>query len=131
MGDSWDCKWDYHSKPLRWVYKGDAWYRKSPTIPEDWRGNRVRLKIGSVRSQGWFWVNNTPLAWVDNYFGTYKYDVTDLVEAGQAATVVARDVELEATPDVRIDYAWVWGDFDAKTAEIHVTVARAGGNSAL
>jgi hypothetical protein len=154
MGDSWDCKWDHCAKPLRSVYKGDAWYRKTVTIPEDWRGRRVWLKVGGVRSQGWFWVNNAPVAWVDNYCGTFKYDVTDLVEPGKPAAVVAevnnvvpsrkglfssthrfgglyRDVELEATPDARIDYAWVRGDFDAKTAEIHATVACAPGNSVL
>jgi hypothetical protein len=136
------------------MYQGDAWYRKTVTIPEDWRGKRVWLKIGGVRSQGWFWVNGKPVAWVDNYCGTYKYDITDLVEAGKPATVVAevnnvlpsrkglfssthrfgglyRDVELEATPDARIDYAWVRGDFDAKTAEIHATVASTWGKSGL
>ena len=154
MGDSWDCKWDHCSKPLRWEYKGDAWYRKTVTLPENWLGKRVWLKIGGVRSQGWFWVNNTPVAWIDNYCGTYKYDVTDLVQAGKQATVVAevnnvlpsrkglfssthrfgglyREVELEATPDARIDYAWVRDDFDAKTAEIHATVACTRGNSVL
>ncbi len=146
MGDSWDCKWDHCAKPLRHVYKGDAWYRKTVAIPESWRGQRVWLKIGGVRSQGWFWVNTTPVAWVDHYCGTYKYDVTDLVQAGKPATVVAevsnvlpsrkglfsavhrfgglyRDVELEATPDTRIDYAWVRGDFDGRTAEVHATLA--------
>lgn len=146
MGDSWDCKWDHCAKPLRAVYKGDAWYRKTITIPEAWRGKRVWLKVGGVRSQGWFWVNKTPVAWVDNYCGTYKYDITDLVQAGTSAVVVAeinnavpsrkglfssthrfgglyRDVELEATPDTRIDDAWVRGDFDQQTAEVHATVA--------
>lgn len=154
MGDSWDCKWDHCAKPLRSIYKGDAWYRKTVTIPEDWRGKRVWLKIGGVRSQGWFWVNNAPVAWVDNYCGTYKYDITDLVEPGKPATVVAevnnvlpsrkglfssthrfgglyRDVELEATPEARIDYAWVRGDLDTKTAEIHATVACPPGNAVL
>lgn len=146
MGDSWDCKWDHCAKPLRAVYKGDAWYRKTITIPEAWRGQRVWLKVGGVRSQGWFWVNQTPVAWVDNYCGTYKYDITDLVQAGKQAVVVAevnnvlpsrkglfssthrfgglyRDVELEATPDTRIDYAWVRGEFDQQAAEVHATVA--------
>jgi hypothetical protein len=146
MGDSWDCKWDHCAKPLRAVHKGDAWYRKAITIPEAWRGQRVWLKVGGVRSQGWFWVNQTPVAWVDNYCGTYKYDITDLVQAGKQSVVVAevnnvvpsrkglfssthrfgglyRDVELEATPDTRIDYAWVRGDFDQQTAEVHATVA--------
>ena len=146
MGDSWDCKWDHCAKPLRWVYKGDAWYRKTVTIPEAWRGQRIWLKVGGVRSQGWFWVNRTPVAWVDNYCGTYKYDITDLVQPGAQAVVVAevsnvlpsrkglfssthrfgglyRDVELEATPDARIDYAWVRGDFDHQAAEVHASVA--------
>ena len=109
-------------------------------------GQRIWLKVGGVRSQGWFWVNQTPVAWVDNYCGAYKYDITDLVEAGSQAVVVAevnnvvpsrkglfssthrfgglyRDVELEATPDGRIDYAWVRGDFDRQAAEVHATVA--------
>jgi beta-galactosidase/beta-glucuronidase len=34
-----------------------------------------------------------------------------------------RDVELEATPDTRIDDAWVRGDFDRQEAEVHATVA--------
>ncbi|HNU98352.1 MAG TPA: hypothetical protein PKK20_00245, partial [Verrucomicrobiota bacterium] len=61
MGDSWDCKWDHCAKPLRAVYRGDAWYRKTVAIPEAWRGQRVWLKVGGVRSQGWFWVNRTPV----------------------------------------------------------------------
>ena len=146
MGDSWDCKWDHGAKPLRHIYQGEAWYRKSVEVPLAWRGKRVWLKVGGVRSQGWFWVNGKTAAWVDSYCGTYKYDVTDLVEAGQPAVVVAavnnvlpsrkgqfvathrfgglyRDVELEATPDMRIDDAWVRGDFDHQTAEVHATIA--------
>lgn len=154
MGDSWDCKWDHCAKPLRAVYKGDAWYRKAVTIPEAWRGKRVWLKVGGVRSQACFWVNQQPVAWVDNFCGTYKYDITGLVEAGKPAVVVAevnnvlpsrkglfssthrfgglyRDVELEATPDTRIDYAWVRGDFQQRMAEVHATVCCAGAADSL
>lgn len=154
MGLSWDCKWDHCAKPLRHVYMGDAWYRTEVMIPEAWRGQRVWLKVGGVRSVGCFWVNKTPVAWVDNYCGTYKYDVTDLVKPGEKAVIVAdvnnippsrkglfsivhrfgglyRDVELEATPQTRIDYAWVRGDLDKKTAEIHTTLARAAEAAAL
>jgi len=125
---------------------GEAWYRKTVAIPAAWQGRRIWLKVGGVRSQGWFWVNNKTVAWVDAYCGTYKYDITDLVQAGTQAVVVAavnnaipsrkgqmisshlfgglyRDVELEATPDTRIDDAWVRGDFDRQEAEVHATVA--------
>ncbi len=154
MGDSWDPKWDHCAKPLRHVYQGDAWYRKTVAIPRAWSGQRVWLKVGGVRSQGWFWVNKTPVAWVDNYCGTYKYDITDLVEPGKDATIVAevnnllpsrkglfssthrfgglyRDVELEATPATRIDYAYVRGDFDNQAAEVRATVVRADAAAAL
>jgi hypothetical protein len=148
MGTPWDCLWDHSAKPLRSIYQGEAWYRKTVAVPAAWQGKRVWLKIGAVRSQGWFWVNNRPVAWVDSYCGAYKYDITDLVEPGEQAVVVAavnntlpsrkgqmaathrfggiyRDVELEATPVTRIDDAWVRGDFDKKTAEVHATVVTA------
>ncbi len=154
MGDSWDCKWDHCAKPLRNRYEGEAWYRKTVDVPAAWTGKRVWLKIGGVRSQGWFWVNGKTVAWVDTYCGTYKYDITDLVQAGTQAVVVAavnntvpsrkglfssthrfgglyRDVEVEATPDMRIDDAWVRGDFDKQTAEVHATVAYATAAGAL
>ncbi len=151
---TWDCKWDHGPRELRNVYMGEAWYRKTVDIPAAWQGKRVWLKVGGVRSQGWFWVNGKTVAWVDTYCGSYKYDITDLVQAGTQAVVVAavnnsipsrkgqmisthlfgglyRDVELEATPDARIDDAWVRGDFDKQTAEIHATVAIATAEGAL
>ena len=146
MGVSWDCKWDRGPKPLRSVYQGEAWHRRTAEIPDSWQGKRIWLKVGGLRSQGWFWVNGKTVAWVDNYCGTYKYDITDLVQPGKQAVVVAavnnlmpsrkglfsyvhrfgglyRDVEIEATPDTRIDDAWVRGDFDEATAEVHAVVA--------
>ena len=145
MSESWDCKWDDNPKPIRYRYSGDGWYRKTVRIPEAWKGLRIWLKIGGVRSQGWFWVNGKQIAWVDTYCGSYKYEITPFVEAGKEATVVAqvnnvlparkglfsamnrwgglyRDVEIEATPQAFIDDAWVRGDFDRAIAEPHVTL---------
>ena len=145
-GESWDPYWDENSKPIRHKHMGDGWYRKTVAIPSEWAGKRVWLKVGGVKSKGWFWVNDHQVALVDSYCGTYKYDVTDLVTPGSNATVVAqasnavpsrkglmsamhkwgglyRDVELEATPQTYIDDAWVRGDFDAKCAEAHVSIA--------
>jgi len=145
MGDSWDQKGDHNAKPIRHKHMGSGWYRKTVKIPAAWKGMRVWLKIGGVKSVGWFWVNDRQVALVDNYCGTYKYDVTDLVTPGSNATVVAqvkndvpsrkglfsamhrwggiyRDVAFEVTPQTFIDDAWVRGLFDEKSAEVHVTV---------
>ena len=153
MGDSWDQKRDHNAKPIRHKHMGSGWYRKTVKIPAAWRGKRVWLKrvwlkIGGVKSMGWFWVNDRQVALVNNYCGTYKYDVTDLVTPGEDAKVVVqakndvpsrkglfsamhrwgglyRDMEFEATPQTFIDDAWVRGLFDEKAAEVHVEIGRA------
>ncbi|MEO6350254.1 MAG: sugar-binding domain-containing protein, partial [Candidatus Limnocylindrales bacterium] len=112
-------------RPLRGTYMGAAWYHKRVTLPADWAGQRIWLKIGGVNSQGWFWINGQSVGHLNAYCGTFKFDVTDLVRAGEPADVVAmvrndvasgkglfnwierfgglyRSVELEATPDIAI-----------------------------
>jgi len=151
MSVTWDPLWDSSPKRIRHVYMGEGWYRKDVVLPRSWAGKKVWLKIGGVKSQGWFWVNKRPVAWIDNYCGTYKYDITPFVKIGETNRVLVcvnnalpsrkglmsnvhrwggiyRDIELEATPQTFIDDAWVRGDFDAKCAEAHVAVAVGDGD---
>ena len=131
--------------PLTHCFVGDGWYRRTFTIPADWKEKRIWLKVGGVGCQGWFWVNDMPVAHVFDYCATRKFEITDLVEPGKEAKFVVevsnaapsklgtaeavscfggilRPLQLEATPQTFIDDAWVRGDFDAKCAELHVTV---------
>ena len=144
----WGITRDANPYPLRHIYMGAAWYRRSVAIPEAWAGKRIWLKVGGVRAQGWFWVNGHPVAQVENYCAVNKYDVTDLVVPGKEASVVAvvrnnlpsrmgqvsalhrwgglyRDVELEATPATWIDDCRVESAFDRKSAIVHVAVRTA------
>ena len=141
----WDIVTDNSPKPIRNRFMGVGQYRREVEIPAAWRGRRVWLKVGGVKSDGRFYVNGTPVALVNNYCGTYKYEITDYVTPGGTAQIAAqvsnlvpsrkglmsnvnrwggiyRDVELEATPQAYIDDAWVRGDFDTGTAEAHVEV---------
>jgi len=156
-GECWDPKWDQNAKDIRHKYMGEGWYRKVVAVPESWKGRRIWIKLGGVKSVGWVWVNDRQVAHVSNYCATEKYEITDLVEPGREAKIVIdvdnrkpsrkglmsamhkwggvyRDVELEATPEVFIDDAWVRGDFDARCAEAHVAVegarSAAGGDGA-
>ena len=145
MSDCWDVKWDHNAKRIRHFHSGDGWYRKDVAIPDAWRGRRIWLKIGGVRSLGWFWVNGKQVALNRKYCGTYKYEITEFVKPGEKARVVVqvnnampsrkglmaamnrwgglyRDVEIEATPATFIDDAWVRGDLDRREAELHVTI---------
>ena len=143
---TWDPSWDCCPRRIRHKHMGEGWYRKRVKVPESWKGRRIWLKVGGVKSVGWFWVNDVQVAHVGNYCGTEKYDITDLVEPGKEAKIVVdvdnrkpsrkglmsashrwggiyRDVELEATPMACfIDDAWVRGDYDKQEAEVHVEV---------
>ena len=141
----WSIAYDANPYPLRHIYMGAAWYRRSVAVPAAWQGKRIWLKIGGVRAQGWFWVNGQPVAQVENYCAVNKYDITDLVTPGKDVAVVAmvrndlpsrmgqvsslhrwggiyRDVELEATPATWVDNCWVESAFDRKAAIVHVAV---------
>ena len=133
------------NKPIVGCYVGTAWYKKQITIPPHWKGKELWLKFGGVNAQGWFWVNGTYLNHDKSYCGTFKYRVTDLVDADGKLVIAAkvrndvlsgkgllnyvqkfgglyRSVELDAAPSVSVDYAYVDGDFDAKSAAVHVTL---------
>jgi beta-galactosidase len=130
---------------LRGSYVGTAWYKKQVTIPAAWRGKDIWIKFGGVDAQGWFWANGNFLGHDKSYCGTWKYRVTDLIDANGKLVITAkirndvpsgkgllnyvhkfggfyRSVELDATDPVSVDYAYVEGEFDTKSAAVHVTL---------
>ena len=146
----WRCFWDCSKRLLRHAYFGAGWYRRRVAVPASWKGQRVWLKAGTINSAGWLFVNARPAGSVYSYCGTYKFDVTDLLKPGEEAEIlvqannempskrgcfgscnrwggILRDIELEATPTTYVDDAWVRGDFDSRSAEVHVEV---GGDAA-
>ena len=132
--------------PLRHVANGSGWYRRRVKIPTEWAGKRIWLKTGGVRGRGRFWVNDVPVARLDDYIGTWKYDITGIVRPGEDAKVVVeasnyfptrnslldiaarwggiwRDIELEATPkDVWMDDVYVRGDVSTMKPDVKVTL---------
>ena len=150
MGEAWDCRWDHAAKPIRHKYRGEGWYRRTVKIPSAWAGKRIWLKFGGITAIGWVWVNDRQVALVNDYCASVKYEITDLVKPGEVARIVVdvdnrkpsrkgevnelnkwggiyRDVELEATPQVFIDDAWIRGDFDGAISEAHVELGAADG----
>lgn len=145
MSQPWDLPFDRIPRPINHMYMGTVRYRRSMEIPESWADKRIWLKVGGVRTEAWFWVNQQRVAHLNTYCGTYKYDITDLVKAGETAEIVAtlrndtpsrkgcmaayhrfggfyRDIELEATPQVRIEDVWVRSDIDKPSALVAVDV---------
>ena len=135
---------------MRSTYTGAAWYKKKIDVPRDWAGKQIWLKLGGINCQGWIWVNGKYIAHNWAYCATWKYNVTDLVSPGQEATIAVlvrndvpsrrgesnilrvfgglwRSVELDATPAISIDNAFVEPLFDQKIARVHVTLRNTTG----
>ena len=137
---------------LRSAYTGAAWYQKRVTVPADWHDKQVWLKLGGINCQGWVWVNGTYVTHNWAYCGTWRYNITDLIAAGKAVTVtvlarndvpsrrgesncerayggITRGVEIEATPAIAIDNAFIEPLFDKKQARVHVTLRNTTGTA--
>ena len=134
--------------PLRHEYVGTAWYRKTVRLPEGWTGKRIWFKVGGVNTQGWFWLNSKPVGHLNTYCGTYKFDVTELIQPGENTFAVRvnnkvasrkglvdwldqfgglyRSVELEATPPLYIDDVWARPDLDNRRVILAVRPSTAG-----
>lgn len=135
---------------LRAAYRGAAWYKRQFTVPADWSGKQIWLKIGGVNSQGWFWVNGRYVGHDLSYCGTWKYNITDLVAPGGKATIAAlvrndvpsrrgesncvrmygglfRSVEIEATPAVLIDNVYAEPRFADRAVRLHITLRNTTG----
>lgn len=136
---------DSTEQELRNLHVGVCWYRKDVAIPPDWKGCRLWLKVGGIRSRGWCYVNGNAVALCDAGTGAWKWEITPFAKPGEKALVmvcadnavaargggatsknrwggIVRDIEIEATPGTFIDDAWVRGDYDGETARIHVAL---------
>lgn len=146
-GIQYSCS-DRTPRALNHFFNGAGWYRREVTVPAGWKGKRIWFKTGGTRGRGKFWVNGNPVCRLDDYTGTWKFDVTPYVKPGERAQVVAevvnvfpnrnveidchnrwggiwREVAFEATEtDCWIDDCWVRGDFDDRKAIVNVEVGR-------
>ena len=142
----WHHRYLHPDQEVAGTYTGAAWYRRRVRIPRTWRNRRLWLKIGGVHATGWFWVNGRFINAFDNPNVSVRYDITDAVEPGRDAVIVAlvdnrmpamrgclndyvacfgglfRDVELEATDPVWIRDVWPTADTGRRRARVRVVV---------
>ncbi len=68
------------------------WYRRSFTIPADWKGKRVLLKFGAVDYRAWVWVNGCRAGEHEGGNVPFGFDITQLLQPGSnVVTVRAED----------------------------------------
>ena len=59
------------------------WYRRSFTVPADWRGQNVMLNFGAVDYETTVLVNGTVVGSHKGGFSTFGFDITDYLKPGQ------------------------------------------------
>jgi beta-glucuronidase len=68
---------------------GDAWYETSVRVPAGWDGERIVLRFDSATHRAVVWVNGTQVVEHEGGYTPFEADVTDIVEPGAEARLVA------------------------------------------
>ena len=93
-----DYQWtqDDLSRP----YSGYAWYRRSVTIPADWKGKAVYLNLGRIDDNDWVYVNGVLIgqtsnqaAPADTLYRSYKVPAS-VLRLGQPNVIVVRVLDI-------------------------------------
>lgn len=69
-------------------YQGAAWYRRTFTVPPEWRGWRVFLRFGAVDWFAQVWVNGDFVGEHEGGYSPFEFDITDFLREGQQTLVV-------------------------------------------
>jgi hypothetical protein len=107
---------------LRHHYAGVAWYRRTVTVPADWKGRRITLKIGGALRDVELSVNGVPSGRHSGMSAPFAFDVTGAVRPGGDNVFLLRvsipkgspettspDVQTGAEPTGMLNYIGNWG----------------------
>jgi beta-galactosidase/beta-glucuronidase len=67
-----------------------GWYRRTFSIPAEWRGNHAWLRFDAVDWEARVWVNGKELGSHAGGYTPFEFDLAGVAEPGQEATVVVR-----------------------------------------
>jgi hypothetical protein len=72
------------------VYPGPAWYRRSVTIPKDWRLPVIWLAFGGVHRGADVWVNGHAVGSHKAYVTPFRFDISGWAKPGEKVVIVVR-----------------------------------------
>lgn len=139
--------WDMLTVPENWdttpaysKHRGKGWYRRTFTIPADWRGKQVRLCFDAVYHKAEVSLNGKSLGSHIGGYTPFEFDVTAHLDWNGVNTVVvmadnsyargawwpwggiSRDVTLRANNDARIVWQHIRSEPDLKTGASRIFV---------
>lgn len=66
----------------------NLWYKRSFTIPDDWRGDRVMLNFGAVDRIATVFVNGKKVGTHTGGYDAFSMDITDYLKSGENELIV-------------------------------------------
>jgi len=91
--------------PALWIVshpdaEGVGFYRRSFSVPAEWRGRGIRLHFGGVCYRAEAWLNGVYVGSHEGAYTPFWFDVTPLVRIGAENLLVVRVASLSKTQDV-------------------------------
>jgi hypothetical protein len=72
------------------VFPGPAWYRRTVTVPKDWRLPVVWLTFGGVHREAEVWVNGHPVGSHVGYVTPFRFNISPWAKPGASLVVIVR-----------------------------------------
>ena len=92
-----DARWDSLTVPGNWdatpaysKHRGQGWYRRSFTVPDEWRGKRIRLRFDAVYHEAGVSLNGHVIGSHTGGYTPFEFDITNLVNYDGSNTVVVK-----------------------------------------
>ncbi|HZL07078.1 MAG TPA: hypothetical protein VFE45_16930 [Coriobacteriia bacterium] len=82
-----DWQWPFRRTRIE---QQDWWYARTFTVPAEWDGSRVELRLDGISYSASVFVNGSPLGNHEGMFGGPTLDITTLVRFGEENSVVVK-----------------------------------------
>ena len=69
---------------------GIAWYRKSFTLPEEYKGKTIEIQFDGVYKNATLWVNQNPIGVQHDGYTSFCSDITELLSFEEENTIAVR-----------------------------------------
>ncbi len=93
---------DHPTKPEQGALPaGLGWYRKSFTLPEDYKNKSVSIEFDGVHKNSEIWINGHSLGIRPNGYISFAYELTAYLNFGDTPNVIAVKVDNSAQPNSR------------------------------
>ncbi len=79
-----------YTRDAEWISGKEWWYRRSFTLPEKFRGKRLRLQFDATDYYAGTYLNGHSIGRHEGYIDPYEYDVTSQARVGESNQLLVR-----------------------------------------